>query len=43
MQHEKSTTSNSGYNNKIVEHNMVLHQHSAALNSGALDSATLNS
>ena len=36
MQHEKSTTSN----NKIVEHNTVLQQHSAALNIGPVNSAT---
>ena len=43
VQHEKSSTSNSGSIIKIVEHNIVLYYHSTALNSGAVSSATLNS
>ena len=29
------------YNNKIAEHNVVLHEHSVALNIGTVNSATL--
>ena len=31
------------HDNKIVEHNIVLHQHGLALNIGPVNSATLNS